>query len=95
MTPQFPAKFSAESIQGTQFHFVGIGGCGMSGLARLIDRIGGIVGGTDSTETSITEDLIKDGIPVSYVQDGSMIPEKAEIIVYSAAIRLASIFDQA
>ena len=86
MTPHFPAEFTAESVKGKHFHFVGIGGCGMSGLARLIGRIGGIVRGTDSTATSITEDLIKDGIPVSYTQDGSMIPEDVEIIVYSAAI---------
>ncbi len=86
MTPHFPAEFTAESVKGKRFHFVGIGGCGMSGLARLIDRIGGIVGGTDSTKTSITEALIGDGIPVSYVQDGSMIPDDVQIIVYSAAI---------
>ena len=58
----------------------------MSGLARLIARLGGVVGGTDSTATSITDDLIGDGIPVSFVQDGSMIPEGVDMIVYSAAI---------
>jgi UDP-N-acetylmuramate--alanine ligase len=88
MTPPFPDDFSAEAIQGKQFHFVGIGGCGMSGLARLISRLGGVVGGTDSTESSITGDLINDLIPVSYVQDGSMIPQGVDIIVHSAAIPL-------
>ncbi len=86
MTPHFPSGFSAESLKDTQIHFVGIGGCGMSGLARLIARLGAQVQGTDSTETQVTAALIQDGMPVSFLQDGSSIDPRTDLIVHSAAI---------
>ena len=86
MTSQFPTGFSADALQGKHIHFVGIGGCGMSGLARLIDRLGAKVRGTDSTETPVTKTLIADGISVSYTQDGSDLQPCTDLIVHSAAI---------
>ncbi len=46
-TPTFP--FNADELSGKNFHFIGIGGCGMSGLARLLSQLGACVSGTDST----------------------------------------------
>jgi UDP-N-acetylmuramate--alanine ligase len=86
MTSHFPIGFSADALQGKHIHFVGIGGCGMSGLARLIARLGSNVRGTDATETQVTRALIVDGISVSYTQDGLDLQPDTDLIVHSAAI---------
>ena len=69
-----------------RFHFVGIGGCGMSGLARLLANLGGDVQGTDVVESAVTQKLDEDGITVSYLQDGTTISQDIDIIIHSAAI---------
>ena len=86
MTPTVPLPFSADSIHGKTFHFIGIGGCGMSGLAQIIQRLGGTVQGTDAVESAVTDSLIQNEIPVSFVQDGSEISSRIDVVVYSAAI---------
>ncbi|MBC8202590.1 MAG: UDP-N-acetylmuramate--L-alanine ligase [Planctomycetes bacterium] len=83
-TPTFP--FNADELSGKTFHFIGIGGCGMSGLARLLSQLGASVSGTDSTKTSITECLMSDGIHVEYNQDGQSIDPTTSAVVASAAI---------
>ncbi len=85
MTPNIPLS-STKSLKDKRFHFVGIGGCGMSGLARLLTNLGGVVQGTDSTESPVTVALIQDGFTISSTQDGSMISEDIDFIVHSAAI---------
>ena len=86
MPSSFPPDFSTDSLQKNRFHFVGIGGCGMSGLARLITHLGGFVQGTDAVETSVTKSLVDDDIIISYLQDGSLITPEIDLIVHSAAI---------
>ena len=58
----------------------------MSGLAQIIQRLGGTVQGTDAIESAVTESLIRNGIPVSFVQDGSEISSRIDVGVHSAAI---------
>jgi len=86
MAPQFPLSLTTESLKQKQFHLIGIGGCGMNGLARLLANLGSDVQGTDAVESPVTEALRNDGIPVSPLQDGSMITQEIHIIVHSAAI---------
>lgn len=86
MSSTIPSFLSTKSLQKTRFHFVGIGGCGMSGLARLLSNLGGFVQGTDAVESSVTQSLIDSEIPVSYLQDGSLITPEIDLVVYSAAI---------
>jgi len=86
MTPTYSLPFSTESLRNKYFHFVGIGGCGMSGLARLLTNLGAEVQGTDIVESHITDSLIEDGIRVSFLQDGSILSSDVDIIVHSAAI---------
>ncbi|MBC8201350.1 MAG: UDP-N-acetylmuramate--L-alanine ligase [Planctomycetes bacterium] len=86
MPTKLPLGFSADTLQNKSIHFVGIGGCGMSGLALLIARLGANVQGTDSTESEVTKSLLQEGIEVSYVQDGSAISENVDLVVHSAAI---------
>ena len=51
-------------LAGQHLHFVGIGGCGMSGLARIVRGRGAHCTGSDMTDTDVTRALIADGIPV-------------------------------
>jgi UDP-N-acetylmuramate--alanine ligase len=65
---------------------VGIGGCGLSGLARLLAESGATVSGSDSVAGELTEALRRDGIPVSHRQDALALPGDAEVVIASAAI---------
>lgn len=47
-------------------YFLGIGGIGMSALARYYKRLGYVVAGYDKTETQLTKDLVHEGIAVNY-----------------------------
>lgn len=73
-------------------YLVGIGGIGMSGLARYFKNRGCEVAGYDKTETILTNELVTEGIPVSYIDDASFIPETflvhdpSTLIIYTPAI---------
>lgn len=54
-------------------HFLGIGGIGMSALARYLHSRGKVISGYDKTKTEITEQLEADGIMVSYRPDPAQI----------------------
>jgi len=55
-------------------YFIGIGGIGMSALARYFISKGVIVAGYDRTESSLTRELEREGCSVSYNDDESAIP---------------------
>jgi UDP-N-acetylmuramate--alanine ligase len=47
-------------------YFLGIGGIGMSALARYFNAMGKSVSGYDKTKTSLTDELVAEGIPVHF-----------------------------
>ena len=67
-------------------YFIGIGGIGMSALARYFRLHGKTVSGYDKTETALTKELVKEGIPVSYIDDPDSIPKDVQLVVYTPAI---------
>lgn len=72
-------------------YFVGIGGIGMSALARYYKMKGYCVGGYDRTPSIITEALIREGISVNFTDHISEIAEEfryaqTTLIVYTPAI---------
>lgn len=72
-------------------YFIGIGGIGMSNLARYFLSKGKIVGGYDRTETSLTKELVKEGANIHYIDSKDLIPitftDKAHtLVVYTPAI---------
>jgi len=67
-------------------YFIGIGGIGMSALARYFRLHGKTVSGYDKTETTLTKELVKEGIPVSYKDDPDSIPKDVQLVVYTPAI---------
>lgn len=72
-------------------YFVGIGGIGMSALARYFNRIGKQVAGYDRTPTELTHELEQEGIIIHYTDDTSLIPEAMHnpattLVVFTPAI---------
>ncbi len=67
------------------YHLIGIGGIGMSGLARIALQRGDQVSGSDISKSPIIESLIKDGAKIYLGHDASHVPDGAEV-VYSTDI---------
>ena len=67
-------------------YFVGIGGIGMSALARYFLGRGVAVHGYDKTETELTRALAIEGMHIHYTDDVSCIPEGVDLVVYTPAI---------
>ncbi len=66
--------------------FIGIGGIGMSALARYFRHIGAKVAGYDRTETALTKQLVAEGMAVHYEDNIALIPADAELVIYTPAI---------
>ena len=69
-------------------YFIGIGGIGMSAIARYFKFKGLNVTGYDKTESKLTDALQKEGIDVHYEDNTDFIPKDVEntLVVYTPAI---------
>lgn len=67
-------------------HFVGIGGSGMSGLARILKAQRKTVTGSDISANHTIEALRKERIKVTIGHKSGNLPAKAEMVVYSPAV---------
>jgi UDP-N-acetylmuramate--alanine ligase len=76
----------------SRVYLIGIGGIGMSGLARYFKKRGAVVCGYDKTPTPLTEALMNEGIPVVFSDDTDNIPftfteqDASTLIIYTPAI---------
>ena len=62
-------------------YFIGIGGIGMSALARYFNTQGVVVSGYDKTPTLLTDALIEEGIEIHFEDDLNKIDKAATVIV--------------
>ena len=69
-----------------RIYFLGIGGIGMSALARYFNARGVNVSGYDRTETVLTKQLASEGIAIHYEDNIAFIDKEAELVVYTPAI---------
>lgn len=67
-------------------YFIGVGGIGMSAIARFFHARGVFVAGYDKTPTALTDQLVKEGIVVHFVDDPSHCTSDFDAIVYTPAI---------
>ena len=72
-------------------YFVGIGGIGMSAIARYFLSKGIFVAGYDKTPSNLTEELQKEGAEIHYEEDEALIPECCKdkdttLVIYTPAI---------
>lgn len=67
-------------------YFIGIGGIGMSALARYFNSRKVAVFGYDKTATTLTKKLVEEGMVIHYEDDVSQIPKGIDLVVYTPAI---------
>ena len=79
---QFPAGIGSV-------YFIGIGGIGMSALAKFFHEKGVAVSGYDKTPGAVTAALQKSGIPVHFEEDVAQLPENPDYVVYTPAVPAA------
>jgi UDP-N-acetylmuramate--alanine ligase len=73
-------------VQEHTIYFLGIGGIGMSALARYFIAKGYQVHGYDRTPTVLTDSLEKEGMHIHFHEDISLIPAQTGLVVYTPAI---------
>ncbi len=69
-----------------EVYFIGIGGIGMSAVARFFQSKGVKVSGYDKTPTVLTRELEASGIAVHYDENVELAPKKADLVIYTPAI---------
>lgn len=67
-------------------YFLGIGGIGMSAIARYFNAIGIKVSGYDKTLTPLTAQLLSEGITIHFEDDINLLDKAAQLVVYTPAI---------
>lgn len=82
-------KIEENNIQSV--YFLGIGGIGMSALARYFHSRGYRVGGYDRTPSALTRQLEKEGMEIIYEDDTRLIPEWAMQSAYCLIVRTPAV----
>ena len=68
------------------YYFLGIGGIGMSALARFFHRRGDHVSGYDRTPSPLTAELEAEGIAIHYEDNPDLLPAEIDLVVYTPAV---------
>jgi UDP-N-acetylmuramate--alanine ligase len=71
-------------------YFIGIGGIGMSALARYFKSAGAVVSGYDKTRTPLTDELSEEGISVLFADEEASADPAADWVIYTPAIPAAN-----
>lgn len=67
-------------------YFIGIGGIGMSALARYFSAQGCRVAGYDRTETELTRNLVAEGMELHYTDMPELLSDSIDLVVYTPAV---------
>jgi UDP-N-acetylmuramate--alanine ligase len=78
-----------------KYHFIGIGGIGMSALARILLQRGIQVSGSDQTSSLILENLKKEGAQIFFGHSAENIQDGMTIVYSTAVIKGNPEFDEA
>ena len=76
-----------SDYKGQRIHFIGIGGCSMSGLAQILDNLGYSVSGSDQRQSAFTDTLQKRRRFLWRSATTPPMVEGAGLVVYTAAIK--------
>lgn len=68
------------------YYFLGIGGIGMSAIARFFHQRGDTVSGYDRTESPLTQQLVSEGIAIHYTDDPTQMPVNPDLVIYTPAV---------
>jgi UDP-N-acetylmuramate--alanine ligase len=69
-----------------KIHFIGIGGIGLSAIARLLKSYGHEISGSDIAKTTLTKKLEQEGIKVTIPHSSDAI-DNQDLVIYSAVIK--------
>jgi UDP-N-acetylmuramate--alanine ligase len=70
----------------SRVYFIGVGGIGMSAIARYFLSKGVIVSGYDKTPTALSIELEKEGVSIHYEDNIELLDKNAGLVVYTPAI---------
>ena len=68
------------------YYFLGIGGIGMSAIARYFLLKGDNIFGYDLTRTELTQELEKEGMSIVYEDNIDLLPKDIDMVIYTPAI---------
>ena len=77
---------SGVEVRGKRFHFIGAGGVGMSGLAKLLLKNSAVVAGSDQAAGGVVAKLRELGADIKIGHDPGNLNPDTDAVVYSAAI---------
>jgi UDP-N-acetylmuramate--alanine ligase len=72
--------------KGDILYFLGIGGIGMSALARYFQSLGAQIHGYDKTPTWLTESLQAEGMTIHFDDRPDLIPDNTKLVIYTPAV---------
>ncbi|MDQ6902173.1 MAG: Mur ligase domain-containing protein, partial [Bacteroidota bacterium] len=70
----------------SRVYFIGIGGIGMSALAKYYLGQNAFVSGFDKTVTPLTKQMESEGIKIHYEDNVDLLDKRAELVVYTPAV---------
>ena len=76
--------------EGHTIYFLGIGGIGMSALARYYHSQGYTVAGYDRTPSPLTRQLEHEGMAIHYEDDPNLLPALIDFVIYTPPSRKTS-----
>ncbi|MEO5892413.1 MAG: UDP-N-acetylmuramate--L-alanine ligase [Ferruginibacter sp.] len=76
----------SHASAGAAVYLLGIGGIGMSALARYFNSLGVAVSGYDKTITALTNQLSAEGINIHYEDNIALLDRTAQLIIYTPAV---------
>ena len=71
----------------SKLHFIGIGGIGMSAIAKIMLHQGFAISGSDVVPGRLIDELVASGAKVSFGHSPANIPDDCEAVVYSSAVK--------
>ncbi len=72
--------------EGHTIYMLGIGGIGMSALARYYKNMGYAIAGYDRTKSRLTFQLEKEGMAIHYEDRPELLPESIDMVIYTPAV---------
>jgi len=78
---------SSRPYAGRSIHFIGVGGCGMSGVAEFVLTEGGAVSGSDVKASAATDRLAGLGADVHIGHKAGHVPRGTDLVVHTAAVK--------
>ncbi len=80
----FNGYMNFESVK--KVHCIGIGGIGVSAIARYFLSLGAVVTGTDVADSDLIEQLKKEGINIVIGHSSDYVRDSVDLVVYSPAV---------